>query len=92
MAENVGKMAEKWSPLSVEWHRMSQSAGKRQKMAEKRQKNGEKVRRCQGNGAGCRKVTFWQAGGDAVYAAEELARLHRKYSPVAHLFAEEEGG
>jgi len=26
----------------------------------------------------------------AVYAAEELARLHRKYSPVAHLFAEEE--
>ena len=28
----------------------------------------------------------------AVYAAEELARLHRKYSPVAHLFAEEEGG
>jgi len=26
----------------------------------------------------------------AVYAAEELARLHRKYSPVAHLFVEEE--
>jgi len=36
------------------------------------------------------------AGGErgAVYAAEELARLRRKEAkgPVAHLFAEKEGG